>query len=86
VTKFWQDVLNVEGEGRIFSSPGDGIYAYRGYCIDPPSALIIKGSAFRPQNVFAFHVILAIKGKVKLSLYQAVEAHRVVRRQGSHIF
>jgi hypothetical protein len=24
--------------------------------------------------------------KVKLSLYQAVEAHRVVRRRGSHIF
>jgi hypothetical protein len=26
------------------------------------------------------------KVKVKLSLYQAVEAQRVVRRQGSHIF
>jgi hypothetical protein len=26
------------------------------------------------------------KGKVKLSLQQAVEALRVVRRQGSHIF
>jgi hypothetical protein len=24
--------------------------------------------------------------KVKLSLYQAVETHRVVRRRGSHIF
>jgi hypothetical protein len=27
-----------------------------------------------------------IKGKVKLSLKQAVEAHRVMRRRGSHIF
>jgi hypothetical protein len=28
-----------------------------------------------------------VKGKkVKLALYQAVEAHRVVRHQGSHIF
>jgi hypothetical protein len=26
------------------------------------------------------------KKKVKLFLYQAVDAHRVVRRQGSHIF
>jgi hypothetical protein len=27
-----------------------------------------------------------LKLKVNVSLYQAVEAHRVVRRRGSHIF
>jgi hypothetical protein len=31
--------------------------------------------------------VLRVKGKkVKLSLFQAMEAHRVVRRQGAHIF
>jgi hypothetical protein len=34
---------------------------------------------------FITNVIIIII-KVKLSLYQAVEAHRVVRRRGSHIF
>jgi hypothetical protein len=29
---------------------------------------------------------IIVKKKVKLSLLQAVEAHRVVRGQGSHIF
>jgi hypothetical protein len=31
-------------------------------------------------------VVIIIKVKVQLSLSQAVKAHRVVRRRGSHIF
>jgi hypothetical protein len=37
--------------------------------------------------ILAILVVLAVKvARVKLSLYQAVEAHRIVRRRGSHIF
>jgi predicted permease len=32
------------------------------------------------------HQIIVYTGKVKLSLYQTVEAHRALRRRGSHIF
>jgi hypothetical protein len=36
-----------------------------------------------PEVVFSY---IQKKKKVMLSLQQAVEAHRVVRRRGSHIF
>jgi hypothetical protein len=36
--------------------------------------------------LFLFHSIIQYNKKVKLSLYEAVKAHRFVRRRGSHIF
>jgi hypothetical protein len=38
---------------------------------------------FPLPNLFTLH---SVNVKVKLSMYQAVEAHAVVRRRGSHIF
>jgi hypothetical protein len=59
------------------------------YCLSGlrPSSGILKT---RQQNVsetgICFRPLFGHlkKGKVKLSLYQAMEAHRVVRRRGSH--
>jgi hypothetical protein len=38
------------------------------------------------QSVGWIHLAYAGKEKLKLSVWQAVEAHSVVRRRGSHIF
>jgi hypothetical protein len=38
------------------------------------------------RREFYRKLLTAVLGKVKLSMYQAVEAHRDVRRQGCHIF
>jgi hypothetical protein len=37
------------------------------------------------KNKYSYDGIANIKVKVKISLFQAVEAHRVARGQGSHI-
>jgi hypothetical protein len=41
---------------------------------------------YRAATVFGLLTYTIYKKSVKLSLLQAVEAHRVVRRRGSHIF
>jgi hypothetical protein len=52
-----------------------------------------RNNTFLPFSIKAILKICGIfqnnnneKNKVNLTLYQAVEAHRVVRRRGSHIF
>jgi hypothetical protein len=39
----------------------------------------------KEKSVIVFLHQIIFKGKVKISLLQAVEAHRVARGQGSHI-
>jgi hypothetical protein len=41
--------------------------------------------SFDTENMYKKHLKNKGKGKVKISLLQAVEAHRVARGQGSHI-
>jgi hypothetical protein len=45
---------------------------------------LVQSGAFA-DDISKYNIIFVIK-KVKLSLQQAVEAHRVVKRRGSHIF
>jgi hypothetical protein len=61
------------------------------FCFFNLSSFLNKGKCFLftstyMHTVHGLHHVATVIGKVKLSLSQASEARRVVRRRGSHIF